>query len=102
MVTVTPPSVVGGVCTLLAAATLVVSCVPKIVMVLPGETLTEDSDAALTIRRFWARLVLPSTKNIVMSRSFFIVPPFVIHRTSNDLGEKHASVGPTTALTKEG
>jgi hypothetical protein len=54
---------VGGDCTFVATATPLVSFVPKIVMMLPGATLTEESEAAFTTRRFWALRVLEITHN---------------------------------------
>ena len=45
------PSVVGAVLASSAAATPRVSCLPKIVTMLPGATLTSDNEAALTIRK---------------------------------------------------
>jgi hypothetical protein len=72
MLTVTPPSVAGGCWTSGANATPVASFVPNIVMMLPGATLTADSDAALTTLKFWAGRMLETTHNSTASGNFFI------------------------------
>jgi hypothetical protein len=72
----------GGLAASAAEATPVVSFIPKIVMILPGATLPEDREAALTTRKFWAERVIEITHNNVAACKAFIYPPLTFNGSS--------------------
>jgi len=76
-----------------------VSFVLKIVTILPGATLTEDSEATSTTRRFWAGRALEIAHwNVASSKSFIVSP--LRSRPALTVGGLLAIVGPLLKYTQ--
>ena len=73
-----------------AFATPLVRLVPKIVKILPGERLTEESEAAFTIRNSSAEAAPANAQNTAINESFRMVWFSVLPDT---LGDRPATRG---------